>query len=291
MKKILTILSFLTFNACIAQNVGINTTAPTEALDVNGNINVDGTLKVNGAAGTTGQVLTRNSSNGMQWSTISGYKNTVGFNPTSLTTNTTYNWMVPAGVTRLLVEAWGSGGGGAIGGGGGGGAYVATEWAVTPGSTVNIEIGIGGVGATGVSGSGGAGKSTTIKINTVELIALGGTEAAPTNRGAGGDFGSASPALMYWGYSGESGESTKKTFGQFGSGPNDFFEATNYGSGGAAGNTPNIINNGGSRTVGRNTGEVFLNVSSENGPRPGGGGGGEYNGGSDGYPGMAIIHY
>ena len=40
-------------------NVGIGTTNPAEKLDVNGNINLNGTIKVNGQDGQAGQVLMR----------------------------------------------------------------------------------------------------------------------------------------------------------------------------------------------------------------------------------------
>ena len=42
-----------------AQNVGINNPNPNEKLDVNGNINVTGTIKANGSAGSPNQVLKR----------------------------------------------------------------------------------------------------------------------------------------------------------------------------------------------------------------------------------------
>ena len=48
-------------------NVGINTSIPIERLDVNGNINFSGVLKVNGNAGTPGHVLTSNGANNPEW--------------------------------------------------------------------------------------------------------------------------------------------------------------------------------------------------------------------------------
>lgn len=60
MKLILFFFSFLLLSMILlAQNkVGINTNSPLEALDVNGNTNLRGVLKLNNVAGTTGQVLT-----------------------------------------------------------------------------------------------------------------------------------------------------------------------------------------------------------------------------------------
>lgn len=52
-------------------NIGIGTTAPTEALDVTGNIAVSGGISANGSLGTSGQVLT-STGTGIVWSTVSG---------------------------------------------------------------------------------------------------------------------------------------------------------------------------------------------------------------------------
>src|SRR5262245_52607179 len=66
---------------------------------------------------------------------------------------------VPAGVSSVLVEAWGGGGAGGsgpnYGGGGGGGGYVRAVLAVSPGQAVPVTIGAGGVGACGMSGTPG----------------------------------------------------------------------------------------------------------------------------------------
>lgn len=51
-------------------NFGIGTVAPTERLHVNGNINLTGTVKVNGNAGTAGQVLTSNGTSDPTWETM-----------------------------------------------------------------------------------------------------------------------------------------------------------------------------------------------------------------------------
>ncbi|MEQ1935687.1 MAG: hypothetical protein ABL962_17660 [Fimbriimonadaceae bacterium] len=62
MKQIILLIAFgmvwLT-NSVSAQttNVGIGTTNPAEKLDVNGNINLNGTIKVNGQDGQAGQVV------------------------------------------------------------------------------------------------------------------------------------------------------------------------------------------------------------------------------------------
>lgn len=73
---------------------------------------------------------------------------------------TCVEWIVPAGVTSVVIELWGGGGGGgnavtccccAHGGGGGGGAYSRKTLTVTPGSSYTVCAGGGGAGG-GVSG-------------------------------------------------------------------------------------------------------------------------------------------
>jgi hypothetical protein len=59
------ILVTMSTNA-ISQNVGVGTTAPSEKLDVNGNINLSGALKVNGSAGSSGDALLSTVS-GVEW--------------------------------------------------------------------------------------------------------------------------------------------------------------------------------------------------------------------------------
>ncbi len=61
-------------------NVGIDVNAPAEKLDVNGNIQLSGEIKINGAGGTAGQVLTSNGNGTMAWaSQMSGGPATAGF--------------------------------------------------------------------------------------------------------------------------------------------------------------------------------------------------------------------
>ncbi len=134
---------------------------------------------------------------------------------------------VPAGVTRLYVQAWGGGGGGggggtvlslgvptAIGGGGGGGgAYGASFITVIAGSSLSVVIGAGGAagalngagGGGGVTsfgsyvsvsgGSGGAAASTASALggsSTTALINQAGSRGSPANA-IGGGLGGSSP--------------------------------------------------------------------------------------------------
>jgi len=65
-----------TNGATVDTKVGIGTTAPTEKLDVNGNINLTGVLKLVGSSGTVGQVLTSNGSGSPAWRNASYGNNT-----------------------------------------------------------------------------------------------------------------------------------------------------------------------------------------------------------------------
>ena len=102
------------------------------------------------------------------------------------------SWRAPAGVTRVLVEAWGAGGGGGDGaprgttggGGGGAGAYQRGVVPVVAGETYDIVVGAGG-------GGGADGADTLIRrtgAGPVLLRARGGRGGR-----AALDDGSASP--------------------------------------------------------------------------------------------------
>jgi collagen triple helix repeat protein/glycine rich protein len=121
--------------------------------------------------------------------------------------------LIPAGVTRVLVELWGPGGGGGgsgagfctvvfgqllcfvgpTGAGGGGGAYVRAVVAVTPGATYDIVIGSGGAGGPGQPldrsvppGTGVSGTATQIKLAGTVLAAAAGGEGGNPSGGLGG---------------------------------------------------------------------------------------------------------
>ncbi len=59
-----------------AGRMGLGLAAPTERLDVNGNINLNGVIKLNGSSGTTGQVLTSNGAADPTWKAASYGNNT-----------------------------------------------------------------------------------------------------------------------------------------------------------------------------------------------------------------------
>lgn len=114
-------------------------------------------------------------------------------------------WVVPAGVTQILVKAKGAGGGGsgawttaggALHPGGGGGEGAEVDWVpltVTPGWTLTIDVGAGGAGGTGISTSdtyaasvlGSDGAATKVKHNTDVLVSCGGGKGGGIASGNG----------------------------------------------------------------------------------------------------------
>lgn len=101
-----------------------------------------------------------------------------------------HTFTVPAGVSAILVEAWGGGGGGggssfgpndaAGGGGGGGGGYGKSIISVTPGQVFNLVVGAGGAKGIGSGvvccidgGNGGNGGDSTFGAGPL-LRATGG---------------------------------------------------------------------------------------------------------------------
>jgi hypothetical protein len=199
-------------------------------------------------------------------------------NVTYFQTNGTF--IVPAGVTRILVEMWGGGGGGGggfsnscgtiTGGGGGGGAYSKWIFNVTPGTSYPVTIGSGGSGAVNNTGNNGGNGGTT---SLGALISAGGGNGgggAPnpcnsSNCGGNAGQGGSSGGGDYFNVGGGVGES----------GCSDAIGGTGGGGGGPGGQ-------------GHGGGD---------GDNPGGGGGGmdPYNAvqnhGGNGADGLVIIYY
>ena len=162
--------------------MGIKNFLPQYPLDVNGDINTTGTIRANGNAGTSGQVLESNGDGTMGWRNICDYKNTVTFLVTPGAARA-----VPAGVTKVMIEGWGAGGGGTAYGGGGGGGYIQAWLNVTPGENFTIQIGTAGGGSTTTGTTGG---STFITAPIGIFSALGGqgsNYSAPVVGGGGGE--------------------------------------------------------------------------------------------------------
>ncbi len=152
-------------------------------------------------------------------------------------TGETTEWLVPEGVTEIMVRAWGASGGHGSGPGyelnmGGRGAYVTGRVAVTPGETIYINVGGqgenaqladiaeggwngGGTGGLDTmyvgNGAGGGGGATDIRIggndleNRVLVAAGGGGASKNAPGGAGGTTIGLDGNSVYSGVAGQGG--------------------------------------------------------------------------------------
>ena len=198
-------------------------------------------------------------------------------------------WVVPSGVTSLLVKLWGGGGGyGApwstyqsIGGAGG---FTTATVAVTPGETLTLVVGSGGhqhFSLTTVNpeygGGGGApdyafdsgyaasgGGRSAIRRGTSELVTAGG--------GGGGGSGSQWDVNAGGAGGGVSGLRALQDNGTAST-------AGNQSGGGSGGSTSRATQEGGGYGTG---GSAFLGGSPHDGTYGGGGGGGYFGGGGGG---------
>jgi hypothetical protein len=286
MKAPLIIFVFFVFVNATAQNVGIGVPVPAEKLDVNGNINVSGTIKANGTTGQNGQVLMTSSSGNLVWADLSDYKNFITFSNFGPGT-----WTVPAGVTKIYAEVWGGGGGGTGTGGGGGGGYIAGIIIVTPGGSVSYSIGAGGAAGSPTASDGG---SSYVLYSTSTLQANGGAGNTYTTYGSaalGGGYNLPN-GTSFMGQNGEAGGSN--SFGYHQSNATTFLESQTGGKGGDGGSSPN---SGGKGTYQLRNASTFANIYAlygSPGRIPGGGGGGNITWGGiiwAGAQGLVIIHY
>lgn len=286
MKTFLIIFVFFVFVNATAQNVGIGVPVPAEKLDVNGNINVSGTIKANGTTGQNGQVLMTGSSGNLVWADLSDYKNFITFS--SLGSGT---WTVPAGVTKIYAEVWGGGGGGSGTGGGGGGGYTAGIITVIPGSSVSYSIGAGGAPGSPNASDGG---NSAVFNSTSTLLANGGAGNTYTTFGSaalGGGY-SAFNGTSTIGQNGESGGSNRFDYHQ--SNATTFLESQTGGKGGDGGNSPNSGGKGTYQIRNASTVATIYALFGSPGRIPGGGGGGNITWGGTiqgGAQGLVIIHY
>ena len=135
---------------------------------------------------------------------------------TTISTAGAGSWTVPAGVFSVDVECWGGGGGGgyatgvngAAGGGGGGGGYSKTlSIAVSPGQTLNYNVGSGGAGGTTVPVAASSGADTWFSSSTT-VLAKGGQAGAGSSTatvGTGGTGGASASGFGTIKYSGGNG--------------------------------------------------------------------------------------
>ncbi|HEV7780176.1 MAG TPA: hypothetical protein VGO58_02870 [Chitinophagaceae bacterium] len=274
-------------------SMGIRNFSPQYPLDVTGDINTTGTIRANGTAGSSGQVLESNGDGTMQWSSVCEYKNTVSFYVTPGSP-----WVVPAGVTKIMIEGWGAGGGGTAYGGGGGGGYIRAWLDVTPGDNFTIQVGTGGNGSTTTGVNGG---NTFITAPIGLFTATGGQGSlytAPAIANSGGGIFDYPPGFQHiYGEKGKAGTAQQFAFNQ--AGATVFYETIHGGRGGNAGNADN--NGGEGPVVVYNSSTTTITRYSLGGGarQPGGGGapgyaiitGGGTLGGGFGANGLVMIHY
>lgn len=188
------------------------------------------------------------------------------------------NWIAPADVTSVVVEAWGGGGAGGGrtsnggGGGGGGGEYRKGTVTVTPGSRYAIVV---GAAVNGGTGTGTNGNNST--FNSTSVVAKGGTGGsggAGTSGGAGGTGGTGATANANGGAGGNGGGSGTAGGGGGEAGGASGVGATGGNASGSTGGTAGSGNNadGGDGGGGRGS----TQGAGSPGVAPGGGGGGAY---------------
>jgi hypothetical protein len=269
-----------------SQNVGIGTSAPSEKLDVNGNINLSGTIKSNGIAGQNGQVLLSTGA-GLSWGTLTGYKRSAIF-----TGSGTASWTIPAGVTEIMIEAWGAGAGGTTLTGGSSGGYARTTLTVTPGASVTINTGSGSFGAAFTTSSGG---NTTASIGGITITATGAAASDWSNNslnigypGIPGQFSISPSTTNLFGLPGQQGEENNVLYQQYAAGI--YSVITHYGNGAPTVGLLNLSINHGDMTEYK-AGAFATGHYSKNTYTPGGGGGGGTGSGYKGGDGMVVIWY
>jgi hypothetical protein len=187
-------------------------------------------------------------------------------------------YTVPAGVSALNVVAVGAAGTGSLGGAAGHGAQVTADIAVTPGSTVFVEVGIGGGATANQAGAGGGASDVrtcsavtcpSLALDDTRLVVAGGGGGAGGGAfgGAGGSAGTGGAGTSITCQPGANG--TTAIGGNAGGGaPAGTCVAGGLGGTGGASGTAGALGTGGTGGSLGNTG--------------GGGGGGGYFGGGGG---------
>jgi hypothetical protein len=263
-----------------AQNIGINQTNPAEKLDVNGNINITGTIKTNGTAGTTGQML-MSTGTGMTWGSIMNYKKCVIY----YTPGNSYGFTVPAGVTEVMVELWGGGSGGTTLCGGTSGGYARTVQSVTPGGSLPITVGaVGSYGSTTSTGGGQTRVDFPLLSSYIVASGGGGVQAAQTGY-VGGGTGTVSNAFFSYG---NPGQKNISTFGM--KNATTYVEIRKCGTGGAPIGMFNSVPVEGD-VAEYDNGVAFSNFQALASFVPSAGGAAGRTFGYDGGPGMVIIWF
>lgn len=177
---------------------------------------------------------------------------------------------VPAGVTKILVTAFGAGAGGNHSGGQGGARIIKKAYSVTPQTSIRITIGIGGT----AGNDGGA----TVIGNLVTLEGGGSKKFKEHNGALGGRYG------VKAGTYSENGQDSPESYGGKGgyNSPSTGGDAYSGGGGGGAG-----FGRGGDG----GDGEYSSEAGKDGGIGAGGGGGGERARSGSGGNGIVIIEW
>jgi Bacterial Ig-like domain (group 3) len=211
----------------------------------------------------------------------------------SFTTDGENTFTVPAGVRSIHVVADGAAGGNTLGGVGGAGAEVTADITVTPGSTLYIEVNVGGGGADNVPGlgqfGGGAGTVQTCSNGSGACSATYGTGSDPRLVVAGGGGGAGAAGSGGSGGAGGQGAGVSCVAGGDGTDANTSGGSLNNGGGGLGGT---CVAGGAGGAAGVNppnpagspglAGSAASGGSGSSSGHGGGGGGGGYFGGGGG---------
>ena len=186
----------------------------------------------------------------------------------TFTSNGTFT--VPDGVTKILVTAFGAGGGGNHSGGQGGARIIKKAYSVTPQTSIQITIGIGGT----EGNDGGA----TVIGNLVTLEGGGSKKFKKHNGALGGRYGTKAGTYS------ENGQDSPESYGGKGgyNSPSTGGDAYSGGGGGGAG-----FGRGGDG----GDGEYSSEAGKDGGIGAGGGGGGERARIGSGGNGIVIIEW
>jgi hypothetical protein len=277
---------------------------------------------------------TPNYYNGQSWQNVNGtqsisnigFGNSETFFASMQVPGQTLSWTVPAGITRIMIEAWGGGGGGELisylkqyanqyeiyGVGGGAGGFASRMTSVTPGQVIKIIVGKGGVGGFLTT----PGSSVSYTAETAGTYSYVYTEAANNQPqlnyaiayggDAGKDGGSGGYFYFTRGINGENGEPPLFASGR--EQPNSSTQVSypytwytiKMGNGGSAymggaGGKASAYHTGGTSTYQEkvyNDHSVAKTLYAfKTGGIPGGGGGADWDKSGSGGDGLVIIHY
>jgi len=264
--------------------VGINTTTPTEELDVNGDVAIAGAIVPNGQTGTEGQILEMQSGGSMAWVDKSKYEN---FKTYKYSTSN-YTWSWPTGVTEVMVEVWAGGGKGHEGGGGGAGGYGIFRITKTNNTSLTIDVGSGTT--TSIFS-----QNSIVQYNSITYTAYRGLDASADRAGVGGSGAGSNNALtVFQGIPGQSGKPSKTSYYPLSA--TSFVRVVDYGNGGNSPLRPTSGGLGGMKVFNNTAGSTtsyYKQVYSSVGKDVGGGGGGFTNAGSltSGGNGRVVLYW